>query len=204
MVNAYNEIISYKGNEWEDYLNKICLIDIFKELIDLYPDKATLKQVIHYILWCYSLESQSVVMGMDWLKNKNKIFDKSMVPLEHYEDLVLLKNEIVLRTIQRWINFQDSPIFSQLCMLKDLQSEMQLSANSKIVKSSGEVDYDQKFKNAEYVKDLRGMIRDCETELIANNLKLKEAYKDFSHSFNNTAKKTMGLETQLREHKDRA
>lgn len=31
MISAYSELLSYEGDSWEDYLNKICLIDIFKD-----------------------------------------------------------------------------------------------------------------------------------------------------------------------------
>lgn len=203
MVNGFSEIINYEGEEWDDFLNKICLIDIFKELIIKYNgDRPLLKCFMKYIVYCYSKDSNMVLIETDWLKNKKKIFDAAgFKPEKEYLDAtVYLQDETVLRTIKRWVDFQDDSIYTQSTVLKDLMVEMQVSANSPIKKSSGEIDFDQKFKNACYVKDLRSMIRDCETELISNSPKLKEAYKEVSKHLSNNAKNTIGLETQLKQH----
>lgn len=191
MISAYSEILAYSGDEWEDYLTKICLIDIFKDLIPLFKDKEALTQAIRYIVMCYSKDSDCVVLGTDWVSNKKRIFDKVLIHKDYYQDLILLENGIVIKTIQRWLSFQDSAVYSQLIMLKDLQQEMQDSANSSIKKANLEIDYDQKFKNAKYVNELKIMIDDLEQELIQNNPKLKEATKELSKA---KAKNTLGLE----------
>lgn len=193
MIHAYSDLLAYDEDDWEGYLTKICLIDVFKDLIPLFKDRLALKQAIRYIVWTYSNDSDCVILGADWLNNKKRIFEKSMLRQEYYEDIVLLDNRLVLKTVQRWIEFQDSAIFSQLTSLKELMLEMQLSSNSKIVKSSGEVDYDQKFKNACYVKDLGKMIDDLEQELIQNNPKFKEASKEITRMSKN--KNTIGVES---------
>jgi hypothetical protein len=191
MINAYSDILSYSGDEWEDFLTKICLIDIFKDLIPLFKDKEALTQAIRYIVMCYSKDSDCVILGTDWVSNKKRIFDKVLIHKDYYQDLVLLENGIVIKAIQRWLSFQDSAVYSQLIMLKDLQQEMQDSANSSIKKANLEIDYDQKFKNAKYVNELKIMIDDLEQELIQNNPKLKEATKELSKA---KAKNTLGLE----------
>ena len=191
MINAYSDLLAFDGEDWEDYLTKICLIDIFKDLLTLFKDKEALRQGIRYIVMTYSKDSDNIILGIDWLKNKDLIFNKSLLSNDYYEDLVLLKNRIVISTIQRWLIFQDSATFSRLIMLKDLQQEMQQSANSKILKSNLEIDYDQKYKNACYVKELGKMIDDLEQELIQNNPKLKEATKELSRA---KAKNTIGVE----------
>lgn len=192
MINPYQNIIEYDGEDWNDYLTKICLIDIFKDLIPLFKDKSALTQAIRYLAWTYSKDSDCVILGTDWFENKKRIFDKTLLPKEYFQDLVLLENRLVIKTIQRWLAFQDSATFSQLIMLKDLQQEMQESANSDIKKSSGEIDYDQKYKNACYVKDLKIMIDDLEQELIQNSPKLKFASQELSKA---KAKNTIGVET---------
>lgn len=192
MINAYSDLLAYDGYDWDDYLNKICLIDIFKDLIPLFKDKEALTQAIKYIVMCYSRDSDCVILGTDWVSNKKRIFDKVLLHQNYYQDLVLLENGIVIKTIQRWLQFQDSAVYSQLMMLKDLQQEMQDSANSSIKKANLEIDYDQKFKNAKYVNDLKMMIDDLEQELIQNNPKLKEATKELSKA---KAKNTFGVET---------
>jgi len=193
MINAYSDLISYDGFDWEDYLNRICLIDIFKDLIPLFKDKEALTQGIRYIVWTYSKQSDCITLGTDWYENKKRIFDKTLLPSTYFQDLVDLENSIIIKTIQRWLEFQDSATFSQLMMLKDLQLEMQQSANSNIKKANLEIDYDQKFKNAKYVNDLKGMIEDLEQELIQNSPKLKAAVQELGAK--SKAKNTIGVET---------
>jgi len=193
MITGYDELISYEEDEWEDYLNQICLIDIFKDFIKLFKDRSVLRQAIRYVVWTYSKNSDCIVLGTDWLENKKRVFDKCLLPKEYFEDLVLLQNRIVVSTIQRWIDFQDSNIWANLMSLKDLMVEMRVSSNSKIMKSSGEVDYSQKYLNATYVKDLGKMIDDLEQELIQNSPKLKEAARELSRF--KSHKNTIGVET---------
>lgn len=191
MISAYNDILAYESDEWEDYLTQICLIDIFKDFIVLFKDRQALKQAIRYVVWCYSKNSECVILGTDWYENKKRIFDKCLLAKEYFTDLVLLENRIVVNTIQRWIDFQDSNVFANLMSLKDLMIEMRLSSNSKILKSSGEVDYSQKYLNATYVQELGKMVDDLEQELIQNSPKLKVAAREVATAKN---KNTFGVE----------
>lgn len=197
MINAFHGIIQYEEDKWEEYLNKICLIDIFGELINEFgADPQLLKSYMRYIVWAYSFDSDMIIIGTDWHKNKEKIFEAAgFEPIKELKDkTVYLKDKIVLSTIMKWLNFQDSAAFCQLCVLKDLLVEMQLSANSPIVKSSGEIDYDQKYKNSGYAKELRENIKDLESELIQNSDSLKEGYKEATKKSKSKVE-TMGPES---------
>jgi hypothetical protein len=198
MISAYHSLITYNGSEWEDYLERITLYDIFKGLIKEYPDKGDFTAVVKYIVYAYSVESEMIVLGSDWQKNKQKIFELCLVrpKEEFYESLVLLKNTAVVEAIHNWLEWQDQDVFKQLQTLKDLRIEMQLTCVSRITKASGENDYDQKFKNAQYSLDLKKMIKDLESELIQNSAKLKDAIKEVRETKQN---KSFGLETMLKE-----
>lgn len=180
MISGYHEIINYEGDDWEDFLTTICLIDIFKDLIEKYEfkNKSELKAVIKFILDVYSKDSRSIILGDDWYRNKVRVFDSTFLPKEHFESLVNLKSSVVVSTIRRWVDFQDNEVYTNLCSLKDLMTEMRTSSNSTIKKSNEEVDYDQKFKNARYVQDLQSMIKDLESELMQNDMRLKEGLKE--------------------------
>lgn len=195
MTSPYYSIINYEEDHWQEFLDGIFLIDVFMPVIKEYTDVSTLKCVIRYIVTAYSLESDKIILGMDWQKNKQEIFEYAMLKPEakSYEDLVLLKNKAVVDAIHNWLNFQDSESFRQLEVLKDLRIEMQISCLSDIKKSSGEVDYDQKYRNAGYANDLKKMIKDLEAELVQNDVKLKDQVKELK-----TAKRklhTVGAET---------
>jgi len=83
-----------------------------------------------------------------------------------------------LQSIIKWLDFQDNDVFTQLMVFKQLKLEMQLSANSPLKNSSGQIDYDQKFKNANYAMDLRKKINDLEKELIQNSPTLSQFVKE--------------------------
>lgn len=178
MINARLQVINYEGIEWEEYLKKHYLIDIFLPVLKEYPENIIRKGVLKYIVSTYSLDSDAVIISLEWKCNKQKIFNKCGLPDSLWEDIGLLKNENVLKSINKWLNFQESDVWVQLCTLRDLRVEMQMSANSKILKSSGEIDYSQKFLNATYANDLQKMIKDLEQQLIQNNPILKEGYKE--------------------------
>lgn len=214
MINAFAEIVSYSGPEWDDFLDKRSLLEIFKPVLQRYSDNSIRKGVINYIIKAYTLESQDIVIGMEWQRNKKIIFEKCMLPYDMHDELVLFENihdcdagdfedkiekdkdiTAIRHSITKWLTFQDSQTFVQLSVLKDLQIEMQISANTFIKKSSGENDYDQKFKNAKYAMDLRVLIRTVEDELIQNNEKLKEAVQEVRKG---KVKSTMGIESFIK------
>lgn len=195
MISQYASLIGYQYDDWEEYLDRINLIEIFKPVIEEFKsDKVRLKCVIQYILHCYSVESDKVKLGMDWQKNKQEIFDDTCIPMKDiYEHTVLLKNDAVLETVHRWIDQQDSAVFAELNMIKDLRMTLMLSVNGSIKKSSGEEDYTQRYLNSTYVSELGKKIRDLESEFVQNNDKLKESVKEVK-IVSRKVKNTFGVE----------
>lgn len=176
MISPFQSIVSHEGDDWQDFLERCMLIDIFMPVIKAYKDIDDAKCAIKYIAYAYSIQSDKVKLGMDWQKNKQDIFEFVLArPVKDlYEDLVLLRNENVVESIHRWITFQDNEVFEQVCVLRDLKAEMQRSCHAPITV----VDYDQKFKNAGYAIDLKLKIKDLESELIQNNMSLKDGIKE--------------------------
>lgn len=199
MISAYNSLVAYEGDEWDDYLEKLCLIDIFMPLLKQYPDKGDFKCIVKYILYAYSVESDMLVIGADWHKTKKKIFEKSGLKpeLTIYSEVVHLKSKVVLETIKRWLEYQDNDVFEMLITMKELRAEMQLTCLTDIKTASGEINYDQKYKNAQYSVELKKTIKDLESELIQNNPLLKESVKEFREA--TRVKKSFGSETFLKE-----
>lgn len=182
MINPFQSLITYSGDDWYEYLESISLYEIFKDLIVKYQANPTiLKGIIRYIVWAYSKDSDKITLGTDWTENKKRIFEAAeLPPMESIlMDVVNLKDDIILLTVKRWIDFQNDDAWKELTMLKDLRSEMQLSANSALRSGNGDsVNYDQKFKNAKYSIDLSQMIKDCESKLLQNDPRLKDALKE--------------------------
>lgn len=186
MINPVQSITEYKGDDFAEYLETLQLIDIFEELIKSYAhDKPLLKQITKYIVWTYSLNSEQVVLGMEWGENKKKIFEYVMLPDYYWSDIVDLKSDVIVQTINKWLIFQDKETYTELCKLKDLKLYMQQSY------SDITVDANQRFKNAGYSKELTQMINDLQKELIQNNIKLSKASAEIKNA---KRKNTMGAE----------
>lgn len=192
MINSQQELIAYEEDAWEEFLTRLDLLHIFKPILGLSSDKTVIRGIVRYIVWTYSKTSDKVIMDMEWERNKKKIFDETDLHLQWREMLIDLKGEALIQSIERWIEYQDEDVATQILTLKDLKREMQISSVGKILKSNGvEIDYDQKFKNAGYVVELREMIKKMEAELVQNDMKLKAAVKEVRTV---RAKNTMGME----------
>jgi hypothetical protein len=180
MISPYQSIIEYQDNDWQDFLDRYMLLDIFMPVLQKYGNPADAKVIIKYIVYAYSVQSDKIHLGVDWLANKKKIFEYVMAkPVKGiYEALVHLQCEAVLQSVRNWVDYQENEVFTQLQVMRDLKVEMQISSGTKILKSSGEVDYDQKAKNIEHALSLRDKIKELEAELIQNNPKLKEAVRE--------------------------
>lgn len=187
MINSYQEISTYEENEWQNFLDRLDLYEIFKPIFSLSSDPQTIGGIVRYIAWTYTKTSEKVIVNMSWEKNKSKNFDDTFLPKEWKERLTQIKDPEVVSVIEAWLSYQDEETFSQMVTLKDLRSQMQKSCVSDIKKGNGsEIDYDQKFKNAEYVLDLQKMIKELENELIQNHPKLKSVVSDFAAKKKNT------------------
>jgi hypothetical protein len=174
MIDSVKALTTFEGDEWQEYLERICLIEIFKELIHNYKDQpGVVKSLIRYIVWAYSKNSEMVPVGGNWLNIKKRIFEAACIPLttEFENAVIFLSDPAILNTVLRWIKFQDEDTFQELEMLKELRTQMQLSIYIL-------TDYDQKFKNAKYSIELLNMIRDTEKKLLQNDPHLKEAIKE--------------------------
>ena len=194
MISPYHSIVNYEEDNWQEFLDKVMLIDIFMPVIKKYSDLQVLKSVIRYIVYAYSADSDKILLGSDWQRNKQGIFEFVLIKPEKtiYEDLVLLKSPEVVESIHKWLEFQDKDSFTQLQVFKDLRVEMQISAVSKIIKASSEIDYDQKYKNANYAQELKNKIKELEAELIQNNPKMQSQVKEARVA---KSKQTVGPET---------
>ncbi len=163
MVNPYQALTTYEGADWKVFLEEIGLLDVFGNLLGNFNAPDSARKIIRYIVWTYSVKSERHVAGMDWENNKRGNFDFVGLPGDLWEEIGLLKDPEVLRSIHRWLDWQEEPLFKHLQCLRDLNNE---------------IDYDQKFKNANYSVELDKMIAQLENQSIQNNPALKDAMKE--------------------------
>lgn len=178
MVHPYTVLLSYEGDDWKEFLDGIGLLDVFGELLGNFNTPESARKIVRYIVWTYSVNSERIVAGQDWESNKHNNYVHAGLPQDLWEGIGMLKDVYVARTIHRWLEYQDDPVFKQLQSLRDLKLEMQISSVGRISKSSGEIDYDQKYKNAQYAVELDKMIKQLENQSIQNNPILKDAIRE--------------------------
>ena len=198
MVNAFAELTSYQG-DFSDIKEKYTFMDLFAPLFEQYaaqPKLAT--KIIKYILYAFSIESTKITLGGDRAKETTLLFkelgidegrskDESLL-----EDIVLLQDDNVLICVNKWLKWQDSRQIEFLFTLHQEYVQQQHASLSKIRTSSGEIDWDQKMKCIEHLKELKVMIKDAESELMQNNPAMKHIFKAAERG---NVKNTMGAES---------
>lgn len=195
MINSFQEISIFSGDDFRDHLGRISLDHIFDPLLKEYGyDPALCVKIIKYIAFGNSIESDKISVGGDRRKELHKIFRYLDIPNEgvdpkflsikrnYYEEIVLLSNDSVAESIIRWLKHKDNRQIEFLFTLQNAYVQQQAASLKEIRKSSGEVDYDQKFKCIGYMMDLKNKIKDAESELQQNDPKLKAAYEELKQA----------------------
>jgi|ERR1700722_4508375 len=183
MVNNFSEITTHSGFDFEDYLSQLNLISIFEPVFKEFTDKEIAKKVIKYIAYSHSLESNKITVGGDRRKELSVIFKDLQIPANYYEDLVLLNNRAVIKSVQSWMQRQDNRQVEYLFTLQNAYVQQQTASLEPLKKADGiSIDYNQKMDCIEHMTELKKMIRDAESELQQNHEKLKEAYNEVKNA----------------------
>lgn len=131
MVNPYSSIINYdEGDDFfDEYLNRMHLLHIFKDLLQEFPEKEVFKGVVWFILWGYSVQSDMLqTNGLTWSKLSQLIFDKTGLDKKYFEKVAELESDNVRDAIDRWLIYQNDESFSQFITYRDLRKQF-LSAS---------------------------------------------------------------------------
>lgn len=171
MINPYFEIITKEEDNFKDFLERVRLLDIFKEIFDTFPEMDLCKKIVKFITYAYSLESDKISTSGDRRVEKKRIFDSIGLKGKEIEELVLnLEAPSVIICIEKWLAFQDNDNFNYLVTLKENYVQQQRGS---LLPTT---DYNQKQKCVEHMNSLRKMIKEATSELIQNSEKLKEAH----------------------------
>lgn len=193
MINSYFELVNANDDGFEDYLARINLLRIFESIFQEYEDRGLCKKMVLYVAYTHTIESDKISVGGDRRKECHQIFKDLKIPDEHYDDVVLLKGDAVLKSVQLWMRNQDSRQIEYLFTLQNAYVQQQAAALKDIRKSTSEIDFDQKQRCIEHMTELKKMIKDAESELQQNHEKLKEAYQDIKKA--TKVKNTIGPES---------
>lgn len=182
MINPYTSIMGYsdESGAFDEYLKKKYIFELFKDLLEDFPDINIFKGVVKYILWAYSLESDMLLMnGENFDKTSDRIFKRTKLPEDLYSDVALLENDSVRVCIGKWLQFQNEEEFTNYCHFRDLRREMLASSIGKITKATLEQDYEQKMKNAYHAKELLEMMKEALAKYVQNSPKLKNSIRAY-------------------------
>lgn len=184
MIHPYQKIVSYEGDNFDDYLNSLYLLEIFREVIDEFGQQGNnvIKGIIKYIVYGYSVDSEMLNTTEDFAKVKKRIFKESMLPDSLWGEVAELKSDGVINTIQKWLQYQNDTNWVQYITFRDLRRQMLNYSLQELKKSSGEIDINAKMDAAKYSKELLEMMKDALQTFIQNNIKLKDSIKDFTQN----------------------
>ncbi|MEO7048932.1 MAG: hypothetical protein ABI091_26755 [Ferruginibacter sp.] len=182
MVDPYHDIVSYSGDEriFDEYLKKRHLFDLFKDLLDEFPDVNIFFGIVKYILYAFTPSSDMLLMnGETFEKTSERIFKKAKLPQSVYGEVALMKSEAVQGAIDRWLQFGNEEEFTNYVNFRSLRREMLSSSVGSILKSTGEQDFEQKMKNAHHAKELLEMMKEALAKYVQNSPKLKNSIKAY-------------------------
>jgi hypothetical protein len=193
MIAPYNSIIKSEEEDFEEYLRKIHLIDIFKPLLEEFGDKDLFKGVVRFIAYGFSMDSDMLqTQGNTWGKIAERIYEKAGLPDDReqkdgvYNSVCLLQSDNVLETIERWLLFQNEENWTQFTHYRDLRRQFLALSLSDMKKATGEIDIEAKMKAAVYSKDLLKMMEDARDAFVQNHPKLRGSVESFNKATNNT------------------
>jgi len=194
MINALVSIVSYNGDDFGEYLDKIHLSDIFGPLLLDEKVGPYASSIAKYIVWGYGMDSDMLsTEGYNWGKLSQLIFTKAKLPADLFEDVVELKNDAVIDAIQNFLDYQNDENWVQYCTYRDLRAQMLKSAVGSILNASEETNYEQKMKNAIHSRDLLSLMNVAKETFIQNHGKLKGSVEAFNRVVQNKEKTTRSV-----------
>ncbi len=190
MKTLYQRLIDFRevGGDMISVINSHSAREIFEPLIALYgSEMLKFNQAFFYLLMVYSRDSTSWAKGVSYEETKRAVIKELEIEdaqLAH--ELMDLELQEIRDTVQRYLDYQGSPEWDHLIMIKELYHEMRVSAMMPIRKGEA-IDYEQKFKNARYAKELL-------QEIGAWEAKMMEDEKNYAETRQLLAKKGQGKE----------
>lgn len=205
IINVYKELLQYEdvAGDMVGRIKELGLFDIFEKLDNYYFHQSQLfNRALFFILHAYSLDSKFHVFGQDWFAIKASIANKVGISVEEpfveretgvdkiekillWDDLMILKSKACVDTINNYLLYQGNKNFRHLIVIKEQYEQMISGALDPIVKSSGEIDFDQKNRNRTYATQILSEINEWESKIANENVSLKDAMAEMNIKRNN-------------------
>lgn len=199
MIAPFQSIIKYEEDDFEDYLKRVYLFDIFKPLLEEFGDPSLFKAVVKFIVFGYSMDSDMLMtQGNTWSKVSDTIYERVELPEDKdnpdgiYYQVCHLKSQAVREAIERFLIFQNDENWNQYIHYRDLRKEFLFLSLSNMKKATGEIDIEAKMKAIVYSKDLLKMMEDAKDGFIQNHPKLRGSVEALNKVNNNKNSRSPG------------
>ncbi len=199
MIQPFLALTKNTDEDFEEYLRNIYLYDIFKSLLEEFPDKELFKGVVKFIAFGFSIDSDMLTsQGNTWGSVADVIYEKTDLPDDRdkldgtYQAVCKLQSPVVLDVIERWLRYQNDENWTQYIHYRDLRRQFLSLSLSNMRKSTMEVDIEAKMKAAIYSKDLLKMMEDARESFIQNHPKLRGSVDAMNKSVQNKNARSVG------------
>jgi len=172
MINTYNKIITYEGDSFKDYLNKIHILTIFKFLFEKYQEDDAIK-IVKYVMYAYTKESSELIEFETFDKTSKRIFEKVGLSDDFRGWIQNLECEALQLCIEGWLQFQNDEYFTQWITYRDLRKQFLSLSIKDMKKNTGETDIEAKMKAATYANELMVRMQELKQSFVENSDTLK-------------------------------
>lgn len=163
------------------------------------------KKILKYIIYCYSKESPSPVLGASSDAVKNNIAEFVGIPDYHRAAVLLLDSKSVRTTVLRYLDFQSDRDFRHLENLK-MRYDTLMSASVEDMKDEdGKTDYKMLVQSAQLSNQLWEEIQTTEDKIRAKHAYVgpnKEEIKQVAKQAESTDIRSLSIEhaNSIRNH----
>jgi hypothetical protein len=197
MINPYQSIINYNEGDdfFDEHLKKMHIYEIFKGILDEFPENKVFAGVVRFILWGYTPQSEMLqTTGLAWGKLSEKIFKATGLDNKYFEDVAELGSDAVRSAIDRWMIFLNDENFKQYITFRDLRTQFLAASLFPLPKGKKKgsdeeqaddmnkmkVQIEAKMLAATYSNDLLKMMNDAREKFIQTQPKLKMSVSELN------------------------
>ena len=163
MTHPYRTITEHVGS-LQSLFNIYPYMDTFKKIWEDEQYKGDFSiptKIIKYIVFAFSIESEKITPNGDRGAEMRRIFKEMEIDENLYTNVVLLEDPNIREAAAKWLDYQDEPQLLYLWTLQMAYTQQQSASISNLVKN-GVIDYDQKQKCVEHMRQLKVWIKDAQ------------------------------------------
>lgn len=187
MINQFKEVTKSTEDNFEEYLKRIALFEVFEPIFLTWgKEPEIVKSIIQYIFYGYSIESDQLpTKGSDWKFKSKQLFDKVGLPSKLEGPILKLENPAIQKSVHSFLWYQNDENWTEYCLYRDLRLQMQTYA---LLPGTVKEKMDAAVNSGELLK----MMDTARQRFIDNNDKLKKQVEEITKKSQETNVKSFG------------